>query len=169
MCNVNCKNCGAPLKLLEGHHYFYCEYCSALHFPEAESRDGVVVLGEGMRDIACPVCQIKLSRAVIDDVEVLHCTRCRGILTDQDSFLDIVRYRRSHASGPPDRPRRLNEADLAREVVCALCGEPMDTHPYYGPGNFVIDTCMRCRLVWLDHGEIDIITDAPGRDRRRAS
>lgn len=166
---MNCKNCGAPLKLLEGHHYFYCEYCSALHFPEVESRDGVVVLGEARRDIACPVCNLKLSRAAVEDVEVLHCTRCRGILADQDSFFDIVQYRRAHASGPPDRPRPLDKAHLTRKLRCAQCGELMDTHPYYGPGNFVIDVCMDCRLVWLDYGEIDIITDAPGHDRGRSA
>jgi Zn-finger nucleic acid-binding protein len=41
----------------------------------------------------------------------------------------------------------------------------MDVHPYYGPGNVVIDSCSACDLIWLDHGELTQITDAPGRDR----
>jgi Zn-finger nucleic acid-binding protein len=41
----------------------------------------------------------------------------------------------------------------------------MDTHPYYGPGNVVIDNCGRCGLVWLDFGELDRIISAAGRDR----
>ena len=41
----------------------------------------------------------------------------------------------------------------------------MDTHPYYGPGNVVIDSCDRCELVWLDFGELKQIVDAPGQDR----
>jgi len=41
----------------------------------------------------------------------------------------------------------------------------MDVHPYYGPGNVVIDTCGQCYLVWLDHGELKQIADAPGPDR----
>jgi Zn-finger nucleic acid-binding protein len=41
----------------------------------------------------------------------------------------------------------------------------MDVHPYYGPGNIVIDSCSACDLIWLDHGELQQITDAPGRDR----
>jgi Zn-finger nucleic acid-binding protein len=40
-------------------------------------------------------------------------------------------------------------------------------HPYYGPGNVVIDTCSRCDLIWLDFGELKQIADAPGRDRGR--
>lgn len=41
----------------------------------------------------------------------------------------------------------------------------MDVHPYYGPGNIVIDTCSRCDVIWLDFGELRQVTDAPGKDR----
>ena len=30
----------------------------------------------------------------------------------------------------------------------------MSTHPYYGPGNVIIDSCETCNLVWLDFGEL---------------
>lgn len=30
----------------------------------------------------------------------------------------------------------------------------MESHPYYGPGNIVIDTCTPCGYLWLDHGEL---------------
>lgn len=43
----------------------------------------------------------------------------------------------------------------------------MDVHPYYGPGNVVIDSCTACSLIWLDYGELQQMTDAPGRDRGR--
>jgi Zn-finger nucleic acid-binding protein len=33
----------------------------------------------------------------------------------------------------------------------------MDTHPYFGGGNAVVDTCERCGLIWLDAGELPII------------
>ena len=41
----------------------------------------------------------------------------------------------------------------------------METHPYYGPGNVIIDSCARCEFVWLDFGELKQIADAPGADR----
>jgi Zn-finger nucleic acid-binding protein len=41
----------------------------------------------------------------------------------------------------------------------------MTSHPYLGPGNFIIDICDPCRLVWLDKGELTAIALAPGRDR----
>jgi hypothetical protein len=33
----------------------------------------------------------------------------------------------------------------------------MDTHPYSGGGNAVVDTCEECGLIWLDAGELAII------------
>jgi len=41
----------------------------------------------------------------------------------------------------------------------------MATHPYYGPGNVVIDSCGQCELIWLDFGELEQIVAAPGKDR----
>jgi hypothetical protein len=41
----------------------------------------------------------------------------------------------------------------------------MATHPYYGPGNVIIDTCEPCEVVWLDFGELKQIVAAPGKDR----
>jgi Zn-finger nucleic acid-binding protein len=38
----------------------------------------------------------------------------------------------------------------------------MEVHPYYGPGNVVVDSCCHCGLVWLDAGEISMIETAPG-------
>ncbi|MFC2031008.1 zf-TFIIB domain-containing protein [Chloroflexota bacterium] len=58
---------------------------------------------------------------------------------------------------------------MARKLPCPRCGIVMDTHPYYGPGNIVIDNCGRCNLIWLDSGELGTITNAPGRDRIKAT
>jgi Zn-finger nucleic acid-binding protein len=57
---------------------------------------------------------------------------------------------------------------LARSLMCPLCAGDMSTHPYYGPGSVVIDTCETCHVVWLDFGELRQIADAPGRDRGRS-
>jgi hypothetical protein len=35
----------------------------------------------------------------------------------------------------------------------------MDTHPYGGPGNVIIDNCERCELNWLDYGELAKVQD----------
>jgi Zn-finger nucleic acid-binding protein len=42
----------------------------------------------------------------------------------------------------------------------------MDTHPYGGPGNVIIDDCERCEVNWLDYGELQRIVRAPERHYR---
>jgi Zn-finger nucleic acid-binding protein len=128
----------------------------------------VVVLGEA-GDIACPACCTELTKAAVAEVRVLHCGTCRGVLATQEAFSAIVRFLRAEASGEPDPVRPVNREELGREIGCPSCGRTMETHPYYGPGNVVIDNCARCGLVWLDYGELGAIRDAPGRDRGGAT
>lgn len=153
---MRCRQCGAPMKLVRDRDYFVCDYCTAFHFPSEESVDGVRVLGQATGR-ACPVCGTPLVSAAIEGQSVLHCPNCRGVLTQRRAFTEILRRKRS--SEPADR-RPLDPKELEREVCCPACGERMETHPYYGPGHLVIDTCGRCALIWFDHGEIDRIVRA---------
>jgi Zn-finger nucleic acid-binding protein len=36
----------------------------------------------------------------------------------------------------------------------------MEVHPYYGPGNIVVDSCVDCGFIWLDHGELTRVEQA---------
>ena len=162
----SCENCGAPMRPVPDREYFTCDYCGSFAFPKP-SPDGVVLLGE-RGDVDCPVCGTALSTASVAEVRVLHCTTCQGLLAKQEAFSTIVKFIRAQASGEPDPTRPLNQEELERQVACPTCGRTMDTHPYYGPGNVVIDNCARCSVVWLDYGELAVIRDAPGSDRGRA-
>jgi len=94
-----------------------------------------------------------------------YCQTCRGLLLDRQTFVDAVQTKRAWATGEPRVPGPLDRRDLERAVDCPRCRQRMSTHPYYGPGRIVIDTCDACNLVWLDHGELERVVDAPGRDR----
>lgn len=161
---MNCENCGAPLKIVQDRDYFFCEHCSSFYFP-TESRDGVREMGE-LSGVNCPVCRVVLVTASVSGVPALHCSKCKGVLMDQESFAFVVRYLRARAPGLRKPPRPLNPEDLRRETDCPRCRGLMDTHPYYGPGNVVIDVCTHCAIIWLDYRELNIIANAPGRDRR---
>jgi len=159
---MNCRNCGASMRPVSDGDYLFCDYCGSFHFP-TESGQGVRVLDESSA-FDCPVCHVPLTSASIEATRVLYCTNCRGILAEQPVFLALVDYQRARASEPPDRPRRLRTEDLQRDVHCPSCGRLMDTHPYYGPGNVVVDNCVHCHIIWLDYGELGVITTAPGPD-----
>jgi Zn-finger nucleic acid-binding protein len=166
---MNCLNCAAPMELFERRRYYFCGHCGTFQFIEAPAVGGVRVLERPATARPCPLCNAPLARALLDDTYVIeHCERCRGVLIGNTAFAEAVDRRRAHESGPPARPVPLDERELKRQLSCPSCRTRMDVHPYYGPGNVVIDTCSACGLVWLDFGELEQIADAPGRDRGRA-
>jgi Zn-finger nucleic acid-binding protein len=160
---LNCENCGAPLKLVPGRDYFFCDHCGSFHFPDA-NRDGVQVLGEPSTK-TCPICHEDLVTGSVDEVRVLTCPKCRGLLVPQYNLYTLVRYLREEFAEVDRPPQPLDKSELTRVIICPSCHQPMDTHPYYGPGNVVIDNCAGCGLVWLDFGELNRILSSAGRDR----
>lgn len=161
---MNCDNCGAPLRLVDGRDHFHCEHCATLRFaaPLAESIDCVTLLREAA-ELECPVCATPLSHGAIDGARVLCCETCRGVLAECDVFAHVNYQRRAAFDRADVTPQPLDRALLQRELQCPSCTVRMETHPYFGPGNVVIDSCARCRLVWVDHGELAAIASAPGR------
>lgn len=163
---MNCHNCGAPMELFERRRYFCCRHCGSFHFLDAPEVDGLQVLTQGDGGRPCAVCSSPLARALLDRTAAVdYCQRCRGVLLERHSFADLVRHRRAWAPGAPFHPPPLDQRELQRVVTCPSCRRKMDVHPYYGPGNVVIDSCGACDLIWLDFGELKQIVDAPGRDR----
>lgn len=160
---MNCENCGGGLKPVGNRSYFRCPFCETFHFPE-ETEDGVAVIGDEF-DWECPVCEKPLAAAAIDGHPVAYCQSCRGFVAENGVFGHIVQKRRSArpATIPDCQPFAPDE--LRRRVRCPRCRGAMDTHPYHGGGNAVIDTCARCRLVWLDAGELTVIVRYPARAR----
>ena len=165
---MNCRNCGAAMDLMAARHYFYCRHCGSFHFPEVVD-EGIRVLERSPAvEQRCGVCRASLATAVLDDgYSARYCERCRGVLLPRAQFAEAVQKRRWWARTPPAPPVALDRRELERSIKCPGCSQAMATHPYYGPGNVVLDTCSRCDLVWLDFRELTQITDAPGQDRGR--
>ena len=165
---MNCGNCGAPMQLFERRRYFFCRHCGTFHFLDAPEVDGVQVLARSPQPRACSICKGALARALLDGVNpVEYCQGCRGVLIPRRTFAEVITRRRAWATDIPTPPLPLDRAELERRVECPSCGAAMEAHPYFGPGNVVIDNCAACELIWLDFGELKQIVDAPGRDRGR--
>jgi Zn-finger nucleic acid-binding protein len=163
---MNCRNCGAAMELMASRGYFFCRYCGSFHFPDTKAEQGVRIVGETPEALACVRCSQLLTSAMLDETHpVRYCRNCRGVLIERRGFAGVVEKRRAWATETPAAPIPLNREELERKVRCPACAGPMTTHPYYGPGNVVIDSCEPCELVWLDFGELKQIVDAPGKDR----
>jgi Zn-finger nucleic acid-binding protein len=165
--SLNCENCGAPLRLEPERHYLLCEYCKALYFPK-ESPEGLVLLGAPSQ-VDCPLCKQPLVLARINSFEVLACGTCKGLLLDRVDFLPILDYLRLKYPERRRPPAPFNPQDLARTLRCPHCGEQMETYPYGGPGNVVLDNCLKCGILWLDYDEINRIVQTPERAPEQAA
>lgn len=150
------------MELVEARAYFHCPFCECIAFPDDSdaSADGVVALGSTGR-FDCPVCRQRLAEGAIDGSRVLTCSRCRGLLLNNDEFLLIIGQRRTLSEKPPRKAKPIDPEELKRNLDCPVCAGSMEVHPYYGPGNVVIDSCGRCKVLWLDHGEFAAIETAP--------
>jgi hypothetical protein len=84
------------------------------------------------------------------------------MLVPMDYFVALTQDLRAHAAHGGIAPNPPNPNDLLRRTDCPQCHRRMDTHYCAGPGNIVIDDCSFCHLNWLDYGELQRITRAPG-------
>lgn len=160
---MNCGNCGGSMRLEEGKNYLICDFCRNIYFPEATD-EGVRVLDEQDSQL-CPVCAIPLVNAVIGGLRILYCSRCHGMLIPMDDFLELVQRLRAERDGAPcETMPAPDPKDLDRRIRCPRCSQEMETHPYGGPGNIVIDSCEACGVNWLDHGELQRIVRAPDQE-----
>lgn len=162
---MNCSNCGAALRLVEGRGHFVCDYCAAVQMLDGAAPagvDGVSAIASAT-DAGCPTCNRPLFSAVLDGWSVTTCRACSGILIPRSAFGKIVAARRAAATGPEITPRPIDPAEFSRSLPCPLCRGRMEVHPYYGPGAVVIDSCNACGVVWLDRGELRAIELAPGK------
>jgi Zn-finger nucleic acid-binding protein len=165
---MNCRNCAAAMELFDRRRYYFCRYCGTFEFLDAPGTDGIQVLERRADAQPCPLCQAPLAKSLLDGSHTIqYCEKCRGVLLQRADFAYAVSQRRAHARGPGLHAVEQDRRELQRRVACPSCRTPMDVHPYYGPGHVVIDTCRSCDLVWLDFGELQQITDAPGDDRGR--
>jgi Zn-finger nucleic acid-binding protein len=121
-----------------------------------------IVWGSAQTGAPCPRCGTGLVESVLEGQASQACPQCRGVMLSNDSFGSIVRQRRADYRGADLFPQPMNPDQVSDTVDCPVCSQTMEIHPYYGPGNQMIDSCNRCGLVWIDSGELTAIERAPG-------
>jgi Zn-finger nucleic acid-binding protein len=156
---MTCPGCGAAMRVEPGKDYLICDYCGYMHFPDADP-DGVRILGDPTK-WPCPRCSLPLLQASIAGAQVVSCGKCHGMLIDMEEFLVVIEELRSRHEHSEYAGQQPDWRDLDRDTTCPKCRQRMDTHPYAGPGNVIIDTCESCSLNWLDYGELQRIVRAP--------
>lgn len=157
---IGCQKCGGTAEVVAGQQYYNCVYCKSLIQLAEVSEDRILPTGITL-DCSCPTCEQPLQTGLIERRRALFCGACFGVLIRHADFAGIVQERQARRGGmEPAEPRPIDPESLKREIHCPSCSQRMETHPYYGPGNIVVDTCSECGYLWLDHGEITRVENA---------
>lgn len=160
---MHCPNCGAALVISPFCDVAECVHCGSTHVLQLTGAgNDRIVWGEEPTGTNCPRCGIELLHAMLDGHRTEACPECRGILLSNADFGAIIRHRRAEYHGETFVPRPIDLDQLSDPIYCPRCRRTMEVHPYYGPGNQIIDSCPRCGLVWVDWGELTAIERAPG-------
>ena len=157
---IACQKCGGTAEVVAGQQYHNCVYCESLIQLAEISEDRILPTGITL-DCSCPTCDQPLQTGLIEKRRALFCGSCFGILIRHADFAGIIQERQARRAGQePAEPRPIDPESLKRQIECPSCSQRMETHPYYGPGNIVVDTCSECGYLWLDHGEISRVENA---------
>ncbi len=149
---MKCHRCAAALEVAGD--VKHCAHCGwrDLH----QNDKGIAVIGEPV-GANCPVCRGALLSALVEDEIVAQCAGCGGFMAEMEAFQLIVARRRTAGVAGENCTKPFHAAELERVLDCPSCDKPMDTHPYGGGGNVVVNTCERCSLIWLDAGKLAVI------------
>ncbi len=150
---------------VSGKSHFVCSVCQCFRFPTAlDAAPEPIERTEKKVEFQCRRCHEDMTVGTLyGRTDVCLCDGCRGFVIDNQSVGSLIEDLRAEYSGPDDPPTPMNPDQLEIRALCPACGDATEAHPYYGPGNCVLDTCRHCQLVWFDLGELDLIVGAPGR------
>ena len=150
---MNCHVCHTPVQTIQGH--LLCVTCEKICHQEFQFSGNEV-------EFLCPVCvDRRLQVAETNGTQVCACPECSGFVIDSESLARVISAIRREYEGK-EQIAPFDSAQLDEVRNCPACYKPMQTHPYYGPGNAVIDSCIGCHLTWLDGSELSKIKVAPG-------
>lgn len=160
---MHCRNCAAVLEFAPFSDVARCVHCGAVAssrtYDEGADR---IAWSEIPSGTMCPRCGEGLADVAVDGNAAHGCPQCRGMLMSNGAFGSLVRERRAGFRGANFTPQPVDLEQLTDPVSCPSCQRTMEVHPYYGPGNRIIDSCYRCGVVWIDSGELTAIERAPG-------
>ena len=162
---MNCHQCHRSMFPVPGKSHFVCGVCQCFGFPTPlESDPEPIIPSEKQVDFQCVRCHENLTVGTLyNRTDVCFCDGCRGFVIDSQSVGILIEELRAEYKGVDAKPTPTNPDQLEIRSRCPACGDATEAHPYYGPGNCVLDTCRHCHLVWFDHGELDLIVRAPGQ------
>jgi len=119
-----------------------------------------------MSNLQCPRCETPLIVEQVEDVEIEMCPTCHGVLVENRELTDILQKELPVLVNEGESIIDRKEIKLIKqsETRCPRCQQPMREFNYgykkeddYASTDIVINSCLPCKTVWLDSGEINAI------------
>jgi Zn-finger nucleic acid-binding protein len=105
----------------------------------------------------CPLCNIVMLRVKYEGLPAFKCDRCKGYLLEAPRLKGIERNVQTPEEKLIEEAREEYHEDSRKRIECPKCKGYMKKTRTPPPAEILIDTCERCRLVWLDGGELAIL------------
>lgn len=104
----------------------------------------------------CPNCASPLIVLEIEDVEIDHCTTCKGVWLDAgelEILLGAAENRDALMSS-----LKTQAGDRDRDIRCPICSKPAEIVTYGSEKKVTLDMCPQGHGLWFDDGELhDVI------------
>lgn len=141
--------------------YMVCQHCDTIYFLDSNvtAEEGVQLLNR-YAQAHCGRCQSSLRHGRIEDVDLLFCEKCRGVLFYKSPFQDALARRVSKPNANLERHEMEVVVDSQPTLPCPLCLQAMDKFSFASRKDVVIDGCNACDLVWLDLGEFSLLSSS---------
>lgn len=118
-------------------------------------------------EIFCLGCACELQFAMIKGLKVAACPQCQGVLVQRRELGPLIARCRSAWKQLDVAVAPMDATELDIDSHCPACGNLMETFAYAGPGSIAVDACSSCNMTWLDGGELERVTQAPGKREYR--
>ncbi|MGM0597761.1 MAG: zf-TFIIB domain-containing protein [Myxococcota bacterium] len=113
----------------------------------------------------CPLDGTELENQIYEkNIEIDKCPKCGGVWLDPGELEAIQEaYEKDHSgtlSQQPEYSRKAYEMELQKnlpDLDCPKCGTEMIKKEYGLSSQIIIDTCLDCRGIWLDKGELEAL------------
>lgn len=102
----------------------------------------------------CPLDKTKLSRVQYEGLNVHQCSTCHGHLL---KFIRLKAIETRREKSDEDLMDELVQAgsDTTDKIRCPNCMKNMEKRgKKIGPWEFFVDRCEKCKLIWMDAGEL---------------
>lgn len=83
------------------------------------------------------------------------CEQCNGIVLLQSDLTKFLEKFAADMVQNIDVDAEIPESDvIAAQIPCPQCGLTMENYGYMGSKSVLIDSCFRCRTLWLDQDDL---------------